>query len=658
MLELSAAAPSGRESDFVTLSRDPSASSAARALRAGGAGRWRVAGGRLHCDAGARRLLGVAARVSLRRWLDALPPADATALRAAFDAGSVSHVLRGVLLAGSAHEGIAIALPSRDDFFAGVSHELRTPLNAILGFSRLARAELGDGPARAHLDRIDASSRLMLHVVNDLLDLAQLEAGRLSIDPDRPLAPHALVTRVGQYAAGLRQDKPVALYAHTDAACPARLRGDALRIEQVLLNLVGNALKYTPRGSVVLAVKTLARANGRATLRFAVSDTGSGIALARLERIGQPFERAASPALPQAEGSGLGLSLVRRLLALLGTELRLASVDGGGTLAWFDLSFTIGDEPEAALQPEARLVSTDRRLAQTVATQWRAHGRRLGDDAARRVLLDVDTPGADARAAQLAAAGLEVLRVSARPVPGAIALPLLADALFGSAAAPGAPAAADPRLAGLRVLVAEDNPLNQQVLAALLLQHGVAAAIEGDAVSALARAWREHVDAALLDIQLGADSGFDLARQLRAMPGREALPLVFLSAHLGAAERAAAQSLGALGCLLKPYEPDELVELLRRVPHGAEAPPVLPIATADLRRLFRDTWPAQRARIRGDGDTLRRGLHALRGSLALLGERAALALAREIEDGIAAGIPAAQLPVAALLARADAIAAG
>jgi signal transduction histidine kinase len=299
--------------DIVTLSRRATASpllpDADAALALAGAGCWSIDGARLTTDDAAAQLLGLPSRSwPLARWLDSLARHEAEQVASALEnaASPLAAVLRGgsqpLLLRGTAAargwQGIVMPMPTtaesatgalsaRDEFVAGISHELRTPLNAIVGFTRLARIESAALAETRHLDHIDQSAQLMLRVVNDLLDLARLEAGKLEIEPEQPLDLASLAARVLALAAALRQDKPIRLYTVLDPAIPTRLRGDVLRLEQVLVNLAGNAMKFTDRGMVVLGAKLRARRGQLVTLRLSVSDTGVGIPLDRLDQIGR-----------------------------------------------------------------------------------------------------------------------------------------------------------------------------------------------------------------------------------------------------------------------------------------------------------------------------------------------------------------------------------
>ena len=673
--------------------RLPPLPGAAAALAAAGAGRWRLQDGRLHLDAAARRLLGArSARFALAPWLARMLPADAQALQAALagPAAQLSLALDGpagrVQLRGQRRAGqwAGLVLPAtgqdvadvssraRQAFFASVSHELRTPLHAVLGFTRLAQQAAPGGAAQRHLAPIAQSAGMMLRVVNDLLDLASLEAGRLEIDPDQPFEPLAMALRLGSMAAGLRQDRPIRIYTTVDPACPARLRGDAGRITQVLLNLLANALKFTPRGVVVLAFKLRAHHGDRVTLRAAVSDTGLGIPLDALPRIGRAFERAGDPHRPRADGSGLGLAVVQRLLQLHGTQLQMASVAGGGTTCWFDLQLPLDTRAEpAAAAADTAVFSSDKRLLATLATQWRAQGRTLlppnpADHAAgqaRSWVVDTAAPDAAVRIVQARAGGHRLLQVSAGPVPegGPVhTLALLPAAAFEPASPSPGPAATP--LDGLHVLLVEDNPLAQRMVVALLEPLGARTVVAGDGHTALALLGRQHADVALLDLDLPDQHGLELARALRRLPGRDRLPVVVLSAHIDADDRLAALALGALACLDKPFDADALLALLAGLPRAsptADAPwPAPAQAAADLTALFADQWPALQSAITqaADGRALQRAVHALRGSLAFVGDPALRQLAREVELGLAAGRSRHQVPLAALLQRSQALA--
>jgi two-component system sensor histidine kinase/response regulator len=545
---------------------------------------------------------------------------------------------------------------------AAITHELRTPLQAIIGFGQLAQMDWPAGVDRRYLLQIEQASRLMLRVVNDLLDLSHLENGRLDIDPDQPLNLFALCSSVLSTADSLRQDKPVRLYAQVSPDCPTMLRGDGKRIEQILLNLMANAIRFTDRGEVVLKVRVRRQGPQSVTLRLAVADTGVGLSPAELALMTEPMDQGGTGPARRRGGSGFGLNIVRRLLELHGSALRATSVQGGGTLVWFDLQLMRDATPAAAARarPLTVLCTDDRRLFETVRTQWAALGLALqrasaphearGDglwlvDAMRR---DLGHWGEVARQA-----GVRLLAVSALPVAGerSVAslpqLPMMAlDDDDSGDSGRGLP------LQGMRVLLVEDTLLNQRVLSALMGRMGASCEVAGTAALARDMLLQGPWDAALLDVHLPDQGGLTLARWLRDQPACAELPFAILSAHVTEDERLAAHMLGAHDCLLKPIEPVHLCRVLAsmrgkstpawRAMHGAPEPAdaaVQALAGLDIQALFRQEWAALKGRLlqASSHEARRSAIHAIRGNLALMGAGAVWREARQLEDALLAG---------------------
>lgn len=693
---------------------------AADALRQAGVGRWQVTGDSIHFDPVARALMGSRrAAWPLSQWLATLEPAEARELGRALAPGgdadreplfvrlsspqgvlwmrgghSRRQGLAGVVLAGPPEPEPPLLVGNarqedRDALFVGISHELRTPLHAIHGFAQLARSDPSPQAGRQYLEPIEQSSRLMLRVVTDLLDLARLEAGRLEIEPEQPLSLPALVTRVCAQAVALRGNQPVRLYGTVDPRCPAHVRGDGLRLEQVLLNLVANALKFTPVGEVVVAVKLRGLRDGVATVALSVADTGIGIPAQHLDRLGVAFERGAASAQGRTGGTGLGLALVRRLLDLHGTRLRVASVSGGGTLMGFDLELPVDElAPREAAVADTVVFTADSRLHDCLATQWRAQGQGLRPIAqaarARRWVIDAAAPDALPRWAQAHAEGREALWVHAGPAPercpedaDPCALTLAGHRVFADDTRLSAEA--DPALQGRSVLVVEDNALSQQVLLAFLGRLGLQARAVADGRSAREAVRLGRFDLVILDIQLPDTTGFECARALQTLPHGQSLPMLFLSAQVGPEEQLQAAAVGARACLSKPFESEGLRALLRQLlSTGAAAPlptrvpplvpPLAPLpapsagpagprvrASADhpaarvegsplagsLRQLFVDQWRALRSAIdpAAKPEDCARAAHQLRASFALLQAPEGVAAARALEEALRHGQP-------------------
>lgn len=456
-----------------------------------------------------------------------------------------------------------------DPAVASITHELRTPLQAILGFAQLARMDWPEGVDARYLQQIELAAHMMLRSVNDLLDLGHLETGQLQIEPDQDLDMSALFAELKATGDSLRQDKPLDLEVCVDADCPRHLRGDAKRIQQVLLNLLANALRFTDRGRVTLQARVVGRRAGDVCLRLLVSDTGVGMAAADLARaIGQEGDQPV--AAVRRSGAGFGLRIVRRLLTLMDSRLQGVSVPGGGTLLWFELWLPALNLPAGSATPE-------------------------------------------------------------------------------TSPAPPSGLSRDPMLEGMKVLVVEDNSLNRLLMCDLLHRMGVVAEVAVDTRQARDRLVGDRLDALLCDMQLPDGSGVSLLRWLRQQRSAQAqLPTLFMSAHLTEIDRRSADALGAVGCLLKPLDPHVLMRLLIKVrsARGATAR-VTPRTAAglealsgvNLQALFLSEWPALRMAIqRADSvDALRKAVHAVRGSLAVLGASESLKRARELEEALLNG---------------------
>ena len=455
---------------------------------------------------------------------------------------------------------------------AAVTHELRTPLQAIMGFTQLAMMDWPSGVEPRYLRQIEQATRLMLNSVNDLLDLTHLERGTLQIEPDQAVNLGAVFEQLQATADCLRQDKGLTLHVAQDTTCPRHLRGDGKRLQQVLMNLLANAIRFTDRGRVTLQHKVMARDEGHVTLRLLVSDTGIGMSAQDLHAL---MSLDGDHALAtRRNGTGFGLRIVRYLLDLMGSRLQGVSVPGGGTLLWFDLKLPY-----------------------------------LPD-------------------------GL----VSERePVP----------AQDGLHSLPG-----DPILHGMQVLVVEDNTLNRVVLCDFLHRLGVVTEAVVDVQHAKARLVAQRFDALISDMHLPDASGVSLLRWVRQQGGALAsLPTLFLSAHVGDLEHRSAKSLSAQACLIKPHDPHDMVRHLVAMRHQAR-PHSVPsrhtsrtvagleaLSGVNLRALFLSEWPSLRMEIqRADTvECLRKAVHAVRGSLAVLGQGPALELARALEEALLQG---------------------
>jgi CheY-like chemotaxis protein len=282
----------------------------------------------------------------------------------------------------------------KSDFLANMSHEIRTPLNAIIGMSRLSL--MGDPPPklRNYLTKIQGSGEHLLGILNDVLDLSRIEAGKLAVD-SVPFDLGAMLEQLSGLNTGKAGAAPVDLVFRVGPGVPDRLVGDPLRLSQVLINLTSNAVKFTERGEIVVAVDLTASSADEVTLRFCVSDTGIGMNEEQLARLFQSFTQADNSITRRYGGTGLGLSISKQLVQLLGGDIEVASTPGAGSCFTFSLSLGIGEaaSPMAALPDLSALDG-----ARILLVEDNANNREVALDflAAARMQVDVAVHGGEA----------------------------------------------------------------------------------------------------------------------------------------------------------------------------------------------------------------------------------------------------------------------
>ncbi len=534
------------------------------------------------------------------------------------------------------------ASSAKGAFLANMSHEIRTPMNAIMGLARLlAEAGLGQRE-RGYLARMQMASKTLLSMLGDVLDYSKVDADQLMLEQtvfriDDVLSSVGVLTATTAWKRGI---EPV--FA-VDPGVPASLVGDPMRLEQVLLNLMSNAVKFTERGEVVLSIAPATRAargdGGAVALAFSVRDTGIGIALEQQQRMFEAFSQADSSTSRKYGGTGLGLAISRRLVALMGGDLDVRSTPGEGAEFRFTARFGVAPAVPAPMLPvaaRARVLVVDDNassrdaLARLLAgCGWQVDGAATGAAALALLRGDGSAEGAPYRLAFIDSAlpdldGAAV--IGAARADAAIAMPpcaLLAadpeherldalaadlriDAVLAKPFTPralrdtlgmlldGATApAADPdpghaaplraRLAGLRVLLVEDNPLNQEVANYVLVHAGarVDFAVNGRAALGMLEAGQVY-DAVLMDLQMPVMDGVEATGAIRAM-GLHALPVIAMTANAMEDDRRRALDAGMNGYVAKPIDVDELVETLARVTgRGDDNGPPAPAATLPL----------------------------------------------------------------------------
>lgn len=511
----------------------------------------------------------------------------------------------------SAKEAAEAANRAKSEFLANMSHEIRTPMNAVLGMTHLAlRTALSD-TQRGYLQKIHSAATSLLNIINDILDFSKIEAGKLLVETVAFELAKVLEDLSGSLQVRARE-KGLTLAMDVDPAIPQVLRGDPLRLGQILVNLVGNSIKFTSEGHVTLRVERVTHDDGGVRLRFRVSDTGIGLTDDQRHRLFQPFSQADGSVSRRFGGTGLGLAICRRLVGLMGGEIGADSVPGQGATFWFTVNLAIGHMLPAIEHPPIHdlrvLVADDNVAARTSlaevisgfgcsVVQAASGAEALAEIAAAPfdiALVDWRMPDVDGltvctrvRDRMTTPPALVIIsaydhqelvdEVSRAGLLGPLIKPISASTLLDVLVRFGRPhdhqeaatlaAANHAVLRGLRLLLVEDNELNQELAREILVQAGatVTTAADGRAAIVILEQPDTQFDCVLMDVQMPVLDGYSATRQIRRNPRFAALPIIAMTANAMSGDREAALSAGMNEYISKPFDPEAAIALIKRI---------------------------------------------------------------------------------------------
>ncbi|BAL25605.1 response regulator [Azoarcus sp. KH32C] len=513
---------------------------------------------------------------------------------------------------------------AKADFVANMSHEIRTPMNAILSLAYLLEKHELTPVARGMVQKIHIAGRSLLGIINDILDFSKIDAQRLEIE-HIPFRLADVLDNIASIMSSAVGEKPVEVVVGPAPEGANFLKGDALRLGQVLINLAGNAIKFTNEGEVVVSVAQVAedRSTGMVRLRFAVRDTGIGIAKDKQQAIFNAFTQGDSSTSRSFGGTGLGLAISRRLVELMGGELSVASEPGKGSEFAFEIALELSDpvgNATPAMMFQRVLVADDNATARVVLSAtaaslgWSVEAVDSGKKAIAAVanagrnpydvlLLDWRMPEVDGLAAATAirrniredgSAPIIIMvtamdREQLREQPGSeqvdavLTKPVTCSGLYnalldaksrrGELPIQEVPRTGGQALAGRRILVVDDNEMNRDVAQQILVGEGaeVELAPEGSTALTMLQSHPEGFDLVLMDVQMPVMDGYETTRQIRATPSLAHLPVIALTAGAFKKQQLAAIESGMNDFVAKPFDVDELIATVQRYTGGGES---------------------------------------------------------------------------------------
>ena len=521
-----------------------------------------------------------------------------------------------------AKEKAVAATQAKSDFLANMSHEIRTPMNAVMGLAHLALKSDLSPKQRDYLNKIQSSANSLLGIINDILDFSKIEAGKLEMESVEFNLEDVLDNLANLVAVKAQEQENLEVLFAPAPEVPRFLVGDPLRLGQVLINLANNAVKFTESGEIVVATELLEENEDEVRLKFSVSDTGIGLSQKQIDRLFETFSQADTSTTRKYGGTGLGLTISQRLVNMMGGEIWVESEPGQGSKFHFTATFGLGQEPEErrfAPSPDLRgmrvLVVDDNPTSRNIlqgmlesfsfevnlaasGEEGLAEIERAAEGAPfELVVMDWKMPGMDGIEASrrikghpglekippiilVTAYGREEIMQEADEagLDGFLLKPVSPSILFdtimqatGKDTVKRVPAVRDreqeveelEHIRGARVLLVDDNEINQQVAQEILEGAGLVVTVAGDGQEAVNAVKASEYDAVLMDIQMPVMDGYEATREIRNSKSEiRNIPIIAMTAHAMSGDREKTLEAGMNDHVTKPIDPDQLFSVL------------------------------------------------------------------------------------------------